>query len=556
MLPEFNSSGLSIYGVINSDNAIFPIRNTSDIDDADTVVLNYERDDSTTVEPSCGIALVLLQWLGNTANTLVKIDDVRSTDNCYELIRCFYGIGLSLKTADYDIGRLQSGDDPNTIDGSAPFDNNICECANQLGQESASCYFESHPHSNDGSKCTNYLFSSPYQSWRGQSVDMNMQTFVRGGFDSFGIFWPGQNGFGEFELYKDGNPNITRAQVSTNYSLSTSMGKQMSGTEKFQCSLETQCQPSLQCGTVGSSIATGLGAKISILQWPLLAMISLVNINQQLKNQYDEIAKATIQDTLRSFDVKVFYPQPKNHFALSNILQGLTSAFAILAGFVPGVEGVALATSSAAVGAVGAYLGRYIDSNSNSTMDPNPAQEKFADTIVVIYDALLDGLDHLAKDIFRGDDVLRDFNDSTLRSQYPSGFGLLEMMKNGTWVDDSVLPNLTNSREQLAIEILSRGIDDLWKTPSHNKIFVTFQDLKDTKGSTANCMADSSGPPSFKYCDDNGVYYAYNFVEDGPGQGHLDWPWGAKMLNTSFKIDASVRHSFAPVFTERSSNHM
>ena len=42
---------------------------------------------------------------------------------------------------------------------------------------------------------------------------------------------------------------------------------------------------------------------------------------------------------------------------------------------------------------------------------------------------------------------------------------------------------------------------------------------------------DRSGPSISKYCHDGGVYYTYDFIEDGPGMGHVGLPWGADQLS-------------------------
>lgn len=91
----------------------------------------------------------------------------------------------------------------------------------------------------------------------------------------------------------------------------------------------------------------------------------------------------------------------------------------------------------------------------------------------------------------------------------------------------------------LHAEILSRSVNEIWKQPSGNKMWVTFFDLKDDM-SKSHCAEDTSGPQAFKYCNDGGVYYVYSFVEHDWLGGWVDWPWGAQSLAIKFDIDLKV----------------
>ena len=55
----------------------------------------------------------------------------------------------------------------------------------------------------------------------------------------------------------------------------------------------------------------------------------------------------------------------------------------------------------------------------------------------------------------------------------------------------------------------------------------------------AKCKNHSRGPADSKYCGNGGVYYTYNFIEDGSDMGHVDYPWGGdklKRLNLDLKV--------------------
>ena len=97
-------------------------------------------------------------------------------------------------------------------------------------------------------------------------------------------------------------------------------------------------------------------------------------------------------------------------------------------------------------------------------------------------------------------------------------------MANGAWANSSILTKFTALETNLTLEILSRSIDALWKTFPSNKMWVLFVDLGDDP-SRKKCLDYNRGPPDSKYCDDGGVYYAYNFREDGHDMGHVDYPW-------------------------------
>lgn len=53
--------------------------------------------------------------------------------------------------------------------------------------------------------------------------------------------------------------------------------------------------------------------------------------------------------------------------------------------------------------------------------------------------------------------------------------------------------------------------------------------------------SDVKGPNKTKYCADGGVYYAYNFIEDGlGGGGNVGYPWGGEQLESRAHIPLNV----------------
>ena len=75
-------------------------------------------------------------------------------------------------------------------------------------------------------------------------------------------------------------------------------------------------------------------------------------------------------------------------------------------------------------------------------------------------------------------------------------------------------------------------------------MWVLFNDLQDD-ANHSKCDQHVDGPQTMKYCGDGGVYYAYNYIEDGDLVGHVDYPWGADRLGER-DIDPKVR--FPPSF--------
>ena len=92
---------------------------------------------------------------------------------------------------------------------------------------------------------------------------------------------------------------------------------------------------------------------------------------------------------------------------------------------------------------------------------------------------------------------------------------------------------------QLKIEILSRSIDQLWKTRPFNKNWVTFIDLNDNVNQT-RCKADNTGSQALKACGDGGVYYTYSYIEKDSLRGEVDHPYGWDKLK-KYDIEPSVR---------------
>ena len=61
-------------------------------------------------------------------------------------------------------------------------------------------------------------------------------------------------------------------------------------------------------------------------------------------------------------------------------------------------------------------------------------------------------------------------------------------------------------------------------------MWVIFLHLGDVPPDKYQCENFHEGPEQLKYCEDGGVYYAYNFVETGHKSGHVGFPRGFDSL--------------------------
>lgn len=479
------------------------------------ILLTYWPTQPTSSDPENeSFIQQIVKWLSpsNIVSTVPSVDernyDVETKDgikiSTYEECKRFYGCLF------YTL--LHSAtQDPELSDNASDPDADLHVCVSELFNKSLACeIYVSDVRYLAQDSCASRISTVDAESrWQMEAVDKNLQVFIESGGDSRGIWWQGLTPVGE----ENGDQS----------SLSSELGKQMMGDTSFQCSLASPCLPNLDCHTVGSHIAYALGQKPLAETWTLYALTALKNINQQLSSQYIALKGVTIGSTLRTFSIKDFYPQPDKDFQLPNLLQSLASAFALLGGFTPGVAGRSLSQGSTTIGAVGAYLGRYIGDSAGTTIN----QEQYVDYVEQVFTSLMSGLDDVTAKLFNGSSIDGDFN-------------ILSMMRGGAWLDTSVLQRASGLEDKLRIEILSRSINAIWKTPTSNKIFVTFVDLADGVNSTANCEADTSGPPDLKYCGDGGVYYLYNIIESGKGVAHLSWPWGADHMSEKLKINPAV----------------
>ncbi|KAL8752049.1 MAG: hypothetical protein Q9184_005863 [Pyrenodesmia sp. 2 TL-2023] len=351
--------------------------------------------------------------------------------------------------------------------------------------------------------CGSVYWQLTQENWQAHYTDECLQTALQGGVDHYGVYWEGRR---EGETFAE------------------ALGRQLWNINGNTCTIKNPCEPVLDCTKIGSFTAVGLGnyEKPMRTPWALSVSSALKNINRQLRNQYNELKDAIESLALDTFSIDDFFPKKSQDFALQNSLAGIGGLFSILGGFVP-VAGPAIAAAGTIASGVGTFMANSIAASS----DPLEAQKVFSQKVLDIYNGSLHAMDDLVEKLFAGDPI---------PGPGPGSFTILDMMRDGAWINPKALSKVSDLNSKLRIEALSRSIDSLWKTRTSNKMWVLFTDLGNDPTLTT-CNADgldsytnTMGPPDSKYCADGGVYYTYNFIERSNGRGGVGWLWGADKL--------------------------
>ena len=298
---------------------------------------------------------------------------------------------------------------------------------------------------NQHTNCEDNFFDLTHANWANSDVDENLQIALRGGVDTRGVFWEGQ---------RAGEP------------MAEAIGRQFWDTRGVKCTIDTPCQPVLDCERIGSYTAIKLGKLHSPMKlpWVLFASSAFKNVNQQLVNQYNELKDAIESLALDTFSMDEFYKTERQDFSVQNSLTGLGGLFAIFGGFVP-VVGPAIETAGTITSGVASYL-----ANAAASNDPSEVQGAFSEKVLSYYRGLLSGMEDIVAKLFIGDRI-GDFN-------------LTDMIRNGSWVNPDSLTRVSDLNRKIRTEILARSIDSLWKTPPSNKVWVLFTHLQDDANKT------------------------------------------------------------------------
>ncbi|KAL8787516.1 MAG: hypothetical protein Q9213_002174 [Squamulea squamosa] len=221
--------------------------------------------------------------------------------------------------------------------------------------------------------------------------------------------------------------------------------------------------------------------------------------DQQLSNQYIAIKGALGVLGLDIFLVGDFFPKADAQFNIVNALTGLGTILSVVSGFVPFIG-----PGIAAIGAILPTIGTFLSDSAAAKEDPLVSQKEFAPRVRKLYNNYVSALDDAATSLFTGKSVQTD----------NSSFNIADMMSQGAWVNSSALTRLTGIENNLTIEILSRSVNALWKTPPSNKIWVLYVQLDDDLNSNSSCV-------------------------NGPDSGYVDYPWGGDLLEQKLGVKLS-----------------
>lgn len=306
--------------------------------------------------------------------------------------------------------------------------------------------------------CGNSEWDLTQDNWNSRRTDGQLEIGLRGGLDSVGTYWP---------------------TLSANYTLSEKFTKQFWNVD-LKCTLADPCQHVPDCNSVGSFYANPMGflPRPYPSYWVYYATSAFVNINQQLRNQYEEVKDAIESLALDTFSIDDFFPTKSQDFSLFNSLTGLSGIFSILGGFVP-VAGPFVTAAGTIASGVGTFLQ---NSAASSSGDPLEAQKIFSQKVLKFYRASLEAMDDLVAKLFKGEPI---------PAPGPGSFTLLDMMKGGAWVNSSTLTDVSDLIDKIRREILARSIDSLWKSRTQEqtiKMWVLFTDLSEDPDSK-ECVA-------------------------------------------------------------------
>ncbi|KAI4182725.1 MAG: hypothetical protein LQ346_006508 [Caloplaca aetnensis] len=338
--------------------------------------------------------------------------------------------------------------------------------------------------------CDQSPFALTAQNWKDKHVEVNLQIALDGGVDEYGVFWEGR-----------------RKQEP----IATTIGRQFWDQLSEQCSIKDPCAPDINCERIGSYTGLALGrlGRPLKLPWVVLVSDAVKNLNLQLRNTFDQVLNAINSLALDAFYIDEFSPAKDPDTDIKDNLAGLGSILTILGGIIP-VAGQTLDVAGTITSGIGGFIA------NAAPPDPLAAQKTFATNVLAYYEGLRDGLERFTTQLFAGAQI-----------SGPAGsFDLFALMKEGVWVGPDALTDVSQLNRDIRTEVTARSIDAIWKTWPSNKMWVLFTDLQDHEDHK-KCLQDTTGPEETKYCADGGVYYAYNFIQDGAGGGDVGarWNW-------------------------------
>ena len=354
--------------------------------------------------------------------------------------------------------------------------------------------------------CSAATWSLNGENWNEANTDNDLQTFWHGGVTGSTV-----GGYGLAFDKKDSTEDF-----------SVALKAQFGTANSPSCNLKNPCSPTTSCEDVG--ILFTRAKPVLRIRSAYFALWALRNINQQLNNQWQALQGARIEGALATFNIGDYFPKSNRQFPLLNVLSGLGVVFASVGGFLPPLAAAELGAASAILPAIGTYVDRQLASSVEAG-DPNIATKTFAPKFRRIFRNFTSILENVTAELFAGHPI--------------NGKNITDMLTDGAWISPATLTDVSVAQDQIFIEIFSRAINSFWQQPTSNKRWVTYVDLKDDANGT-KCSTHDKGPIHFRYCADGGVYYAYNFIESGERQGHVDYPWGTDQIYGKLGIEPRV----------------
>ncbi|KAI9889631.1 MAG: hypothetical protein M1814_005139 [Vezdaea aestivalis] len=332
--------------------------------------------------------------------------------------------------------------------------------------------------------------SSPWyrsiDNWHSAQVDKNLKTYISGGIDTDGTYWPGLNG----------------------RNLSAALAADIMDKPDWDCSIYKPCS------------ADDLGCDDAINStWGYLALVAMANMNHQLSQVYDAAGDSNSILANRASDITRDFRPYADVDSLSGLMKGLgiLSLAASVLGAAFGLGGASMAIEGAVAGATGAAAG-FAKASVASHAANRPVDnslEEFRTFVGKSVQFFQESLEPMTADLFAG----RPFTNSSTT--------IGDLLADGKWIRPSQNVSRTDLNKAFEADFSSRAINALWNNAptKDTKMWITFADLSDSPAKDA-CHNDSRGPQQTKYCADGGVYYFYHFNETGHLRGVLDKPFG------------------------------
>lgn len=290
-------------------------------------------------------------------------------------------------------------------------------------------------------------------------------------------------------------------------SLVNELSKQFgSGINGFECGIkQVSTCPLPACSDYSNTI------------WPYMALNAAVHLNTLFNAMFDGITNGQLDYVGLADEIsQLFFPAKDPVFALEDVSFWIVAILTIFAT----VASIIFPASAIPVLGIGAFAGAGVQELTESLKPGVPKSVQLAKITVFATttgQTARQNLETWANQTFTGE------LDS-------SGKNFLDYTAGGSFISP-MLPNSNQYEEFYEKQMISRTIGASWAS---HRYYVTF--------SRSNDSSIATGPPSARYYsqEDQGVYYVYNYIEDGSLKGHLDAPKNLeKLAGAPYNISGS-----------------